>query len=166
MIAGMTPMRIVSIYISPKSNYWRRPKAQPGDAPIESPQSVECHAEHGLVGDRFYDYKENYKGQVTFMHYETLMALKKVTGKDFSLEVFRRNVILSGPKIMQLQGKKFQFGDVIFEGTEHCTPCHWMDFAAGDGAYAWLDKNTAGGLRARILQSGHISLGNEVVILG
>ena len=40
------------------------------DFPLIELQRTECVAGHGIRGDRFYDYRENYKGQITFFSAE------------------------------------------------------------------------------------------------
>jgi MOSC domain-containing protein YiiM len=39
-----------------------------------------------------------------------------------------------------------------------------MDFAAGDGTYAWLDNNNKGGLRAKILNNGTLTVGDQLKV--
>ena len=38
---------------------------------------IECVAGRGIRGDRFFDYKENYKGQITFFALEVFDALRR-----------------------------------------------------------------------------------------
>ena len=45
----------------------------------------------------------------------------------------------------------------MFEGSEECRPCYWMDEAMGEGAEVFLKGR--GGLRCRILDDGELSLG-------
>jgi MOSC domain-containing protein YiiM len=153
------------IYISPKSNYWKHKKDEPGSAPTISPSEVECHQGSGLLGDRFYDFKDQYGGQVSLMSEDALVELSSVTGNKVDFEVFRRNLIISDIDPLELIGKKFSIGTVEFEGKSDCFPCAWMDTAAGDGSFSWLKENKKGGLRAAILKSGVIKLGDKIQIL-
>jgi MOSC domain-containing protein YiiM len=153
------------IYISPESNYWKHKKGEPGLAPTLSPDVAECHAGSGLVGDRFYDFKKKYGGQVSFMSEDALVDLSSATGHKADFEVFRRNLIVSGIDPLSLIGKKFTLGEVLFEGSSDCFPCAWMDTAAGEGSFAWLKKNQKGGLRAMIIKSGIIKLGDKIELL-
>lgn len=59
-------MKIENLYISPDHNYFGHHGKPPGDAPVEKVEEVVCDAGRGLRGDRFYDYKPDYKGQITF----------------------------------------------------------------------------------------------------
>lgn len=154
-----------NIYISPKSNYWKHKKGEPGSAPTLSPLEVECHQGSGLVGDRFYDFKDQYGGQVSLMSEVALKELSSVTGQKVDFEVFRRNLIISEIDPYELIGKKFTIGSALFEGKSDCFPCAWMDTAAGIGSFSWLKENKKGGLRASILKSGTIRLGDKIEIL-
>lgn len=150
------------IYISPESNYWKHKKGEPGPAPTFSPLEIECHEGRGLVGDRFYDFKKEYGGQVSLMSEEALTELSSVTGQRVDFKVFRRNLIISELDPYELIGKKFKIGSVLLEGKSDCFPCAWMDTAAGEGSFSWLKENKKGGLRAAILESGIIKLGDKI----
>lgn len=157
--------QLTKIYISPESNYWKHKKGEPGTAPTHTPDSVECHEGQGLVGDRFYEFKKNYGGQVSIMSEDALKEMSASTGHKADSSVFRRNLLVSGIDPLTLIGKQFSIGEVHFEGHSDCTPCAWMDFAAGEGTYAWLNENNKGGLRAKIIKSGSIKLGDELKVL-
>lgn len=156
--------KLSKIYISPESNYWKHKKNKPGQAPTHTPDSVECHEGQGLVGDRFYDFKKEYGGQVSFISEDALNEMSSVTGHTADPVVFRRNLLVSGIDPLSLIGKKFSVGEVYFEGHSDCTPCAWMDFAAGEGTYKWLNENNKGGLRAKIIKSGTLNVGDELKI--
>ncbi len=146
-------MQILHLYISPEHNYFGHHGQPPGEAPMIEVATVECVAGKGLVGDRFFDFKEDYKGQVTFFAqevYERLSQDLQVIGVPPS--AFRRNVITQGIDLNTLIGLEFEVQGVRFLGTTECTPCYWMDQAFAPGAEAGLKGN--GGLRARILSSG------------
>lgn len=141
------------IYISVGHNFkGRHGKTALTHTDSEIPE-VECVEGRGLVGDRFFDHKENFKGQITFFDlrvYQELCETLRVADRDPS--VFRRNVVLDGVDLNDLIGQSFSLQGVVFEGTEECSPCYWMDQAFGKGAEAALRDR--GGLRARILSSG------------
>lgn len=114
---------------------------------------IECVAGRGIVGDRFFDYKKDYKGQITFFSmevFEDICRALGVTGK--APGVTRRNVITSGVDLNLLIGEEFILQGVKFAATEECRPCHWMDLAWAQGAEEALQGR--GGLRARILTGG------------
>ena len=146
-------MRILHLYISASHNYFGHHGQPPGEEPVLEVPQVECVAGRGLRGDRFFDFKENFKGQVTFFAnetYERLCEALNESGK--SPAVFRRNVITQGVDLNTLIGKEFEVQGVRFEGTQEAAPCHWMNEAFGPGAEKAL--RGFGGLRARILSDG------------
>jgi hypothetical protein len=58
------------LYISPEHNFFGRHGQPAGTSPIIEVSEVECIAGKGLRGDRFFGWKEDYKGQVTFFEEE------------------------------------------------------------------------------------------------
>lgn len=112
-------------------------------------------AGQGLVGDRFFGFKENYKGQITFFAgelFDEICGQLSVGGK--SPGVTRRNIITSGVDLNSLIGENFTLQGVEFEGVCECSPCYWMNDAIAPGAEAALKGR--GGLRARILTNGKL----------
>jgi MOSC domain-containing protein YiiM len=152
-------MTVEHIYISPEHNFFGHHGKPPGDTPMVEVESVECVAGKGLRGDRFFAYKDNYKGQATFFSlemYERICEQLHVTHRDSS--VFRRNIIVSGVDLNSLIGEEFVLQGVRFLGTQECSPCHWMDHAFAEGAERALKGH--GGLRARVLTDGVLRRGS------
>lgn len=148
----MTP-RIRRLFISPGHNFLGHHGRPPGAYPVVSVQEVRCVAGRGLENDRFFDYKEDYKGQVTFFAWETYEQMCRRFGvRDKGPDVFRRNVITEGLELNALIGTEFEVQGVRFLGTQESAPCHWMNTAFADGAEAALKGH--GGLRAKILSDG------------
>lgn len=151
-------MVIRQIFISPGHNYYGHAGRAPDDFPSHEVDRIECVAGHGIRGDRFYDYKEDYKGQITFFSQEIFDALcATFPFVDKSPGVLRRNVIVAGTDLNALIGQSFELQGVRFFGAAHCKPCYWMDQAFSPGAEAWLKGR--GGLRARILSDGWLKTG-------
>lgn len=149
---------IKAIYISPGHDFFGRHGKDRLANGICSIEQVECVAEKGLVGDRFFEHKENYKGQVTFFDFAVFERIKEQFSRpNLEASAFRRNVITSGIDLNELIGKRFTIQGVQFEGTEESKPCYWMNGAVAEGAEEAL--NGWGGLRARILSSGTLSVG-------
>lgn len=119
---------------------------------------MKCRAGFGLEGDRFYGYRPDYKGQVTFFKWETLLAAREKFGvPTLAPSVFRRNVVVEGIDLDQLLARRFTLGGVEFEGTGEARPCHWMNAVVAPGAEDWLMGR--GGLRAKVLTDGKLSVG-------
>ena len=148
--------RIRHLFISPGHNYYGHHEQPPGENPIVEVDEIECVAGRGLMGDRFFDFKDDYKGQITFFAWEVLERIHLELGlNDVTPSVTRRNVITEGVDLNTLIGKEFELQGIKFVGTEECRPCYWMNHAFGtEKAEAWLQGN--GGLRARILTDGFL----------
>ena len=151
-------IRIEHLFISPGHNFFGHHGQPAGKHPIVPAERIECVAGRGIRGDRFFDYKENYKGQITFFAMEVLEALRdELNLPDAQPEATRRNAFVRGADLPSLVGKQFEVQGVRFEGVEESKPCHWMNSALGSGAEEWLRGRA--GLRCRILTDG--ALGRE-----
>jgi MOSC domain-containing protein YiiM len=152
------------IFISPGHNYFGHHGKAPDDYPLVEIPRIECVAGHGIRGDRFYDYRKNYKGQITFFASEVFEKLCANFGiKDKPPGVLRRNVIVAGVDLFSLIGREFEIQGVRFRGTQHCAPCEWMNVAFAPGAQQFLKNNA--GLRAQILSDGTIAVGDAQLVL-
>lgn len=146
-------MKISRIYISPEHNFFGHHEQPAGQAPTVECREVECVAGKGLKGDRFFGWKEDYKGQVTFFAEEVWEALcEKMQVADKDPGVFRRNLITRGIDLNTLIGKEFEVQGIRFLGTQEAAPCHWMNQAFAEGAEKALHGK--GGLRAKVLSDG------------
>jgi MOSC domain-containing protein YiiM len=147
-------IRVRHLFISPGHNYFGRHEQPPGEHPIVEVDEVECLAGRGLLGDRFLDFKKDYKGQITFFAWEVLERMRTELGlAEATPAATRRNVITEGVDLNTLIGREFEVQGVQFSGTEECRPCYWMNRAFGkQETERWLQGN--GGLRARILTDG------------
>ena len=148
-------VEITHLYISPGHNFFGH-HGKPADThPIFEVPAIECIAGRGIRGDRFLDYKNAYKGQVTFFAEETYHALCGEFGvADKPPSLLRRNVITRDQDLDKLIDAEFDIQGVSFAGMEECRPCYWMDQAFAPGAEEFLRGR--GGLRARILSDGPI----------
>jgi MOSC domain-containing protein YiiM len=151
-------MIIERIFTSPGHNYSGHHGLPPDDFPLLETKEIACVAGRGIHGDRYFDFRENYKGQITFFAAEVFAELVRHFGvTDKSPGVLRRNVIVSGVNLMELIGANFEFQGVKFCGTAHCAPCYWMNTAFAPGAEEFLAGR--GGLRARVLSDGRLKVG-------
>lgn len=150
-----TSLRIVGLFVSPGHNYFGRYGQESLTHPTVAVDQIECVAARGIRGDRFFDFKPDYKGQVTFFALETWEALCTeftISPADRDVSVFRRNVITRGVDLNDLIGAEFTIQGVRFLGTGEAKPCVWMNEAFAPGAEAALRGR--GGLRARVLSDG------------
>ena len=151
-------MVIERIFTSPGHNYYGHYGRAPDDFALLETDEIECVAGRGIRDDRFFDYRRNYKGQITFFSAEVFAEMARHFGiADKSPGVLRRNVIVSGIELLELIGVDFELQGVRFRGSAHCAPCSWMETAFAPGAEKFLAGR--GGLRARILTDGRIRVG-------
>ena len=132
-------MRVEQLFISPGHNYFGHHN-QPADShSITRVAAIECVAGRGIRGDRFFDYKENYKGQITFFAMEVLEDLRdELNLPEAQPQATRRNAFIRGADLPALIGQQFEIQGVRFEGVEESRPCNWMNAALGPGAEEWL----------------------------
>lgn len=144
---------VLHLYVSPGHNYFGHHGQAAGTHPILEQREVRCVAGRGIEGDRFFDFKADYKGQITLFAWEVYQDLcARFNRWDKPPAVFRRNVITRGLDLNALIGQEFELQGVRFLGVESCKPCYWMDQAFCPGAEAALQRR--GGLRAKILTDG------------
>jgi MOSC domain-containing protein YiiM len=116
---------------------------------------IECISGRGIRSDRYFDFKDDYKGQITFFSgevFDQLCAALQI--ENCSPALARRNVITRGADLNALIGLDFEIQGVHFHGMEECRPCYWMNRAIAPGAEKFLKGN--GGLRAKILSDGEL----------
>jgi MOSC domain-containing protein YiiM len=153
----MNAIAIRHLFISPGHNFFGHHGGEAGNNPLHEVAEIECVARCGVRGDRFFDYKEDYKGQITFFSREVFEEVCRSLGAEAQCAgVTRRNVITEGVELNSLIGKRFKVQEVEFEGICECRPCYWMDQAIAPGAEEALRGR--GGLRAKILTDGKLRI--------
>lgn len=149
-------MEILHLYTSPAHNFFGHHGREADAHPTHEVERIECVAGFGIRGDRFFGYRDAYKGQITFFADEVFAALSEALNvRDKSPAMVRRNVITRGVDLNALIGTEFELQGVRFRGTEECRPCYWMDQVFAPGTENFLKGR--GGLRAQILTDGEIS---------
>ena len=145
----MAAVVITHIFVSGGHNFFGHHGRAPGRHAACAVERVSCHAGRGLAGDRFFDYRPDYSGQVTFFDWSVLLAARQELGvPELAADALRRNVMVSGLDLSALVGRGFRLQGVLFEGVSEAKPCYWMNDAVAPGAEQWLRGR--GGLRARI----------------
>ena len=151
-------LQVRALYLSTAHNFFGHHGQPPGTSPVVAVESIECVAGAGIRGDRFFNYKPDYKGQITFFDWAVHQRLREEFPEaEFDPSVYRRNVLTEGMDLNELIGREFSLGGLRFRGSEECRPCYWMDQACAPGTEATMRGH--GGLRARILSSGTLRLG-------
>ena len=146
---------LVSIHIAAKAG-----------APVQLRQQVEAIPGRGLEGDR-YSYGtghwSNNRGvdrEITLIEIEAVEALARENNIQIEPGVARRNLVTRGVPLNHLVGREFQVGGVRLRGTRLCEPCQYLEGLTIKGLMAGLIHR--GGLRANILSSGTIRVGDSI----
>lgn len=141
-------------------------------APMREVASAIAVAGKGLEGDRyaagvgFYSPNPTTEGarELTLIEQEEIEALRSDGGVEVAAVETRRNVATRDVRLGELLGMRFNIGPVMCEGVRDCPPCAHLDELTGKHLMPLLVRS--GGLRARIVEGGTISAGDEITIIG
>ncbi|MDQ2076256.1 MOSC domain-containing protein [Marinimicrobium sp. ABcell2] len=118
----------------------------------------------GLDGDHRMTKTPGSARQVTMISSEFIEAICRHTGhSSIDPALLRRNLVISGMNMNLLRHQRLQIGDVVLETTALCHPCSRMNEALGPGGAASMFGY--GGLCAKIIQSGRMTVGDPVMRL-
>jgi MOSC domain-containing protein YiiM len=148
--------RVESIFIAERSG-------QPMRLVVE----VVGEAGRGLLGDRHCRPSDapplapdDRVPDVSLVEAEVLEFLRAEYGIELSGAETRRNVVTRGVRLHDLIGRQFQLGGLLCEGIEVCQPCVHVQQKVGKPILKPLAHR--GGLRARILRSGTVHVGDSI----
>jgi MOSC domain-containing protein YiiM len=99
--------------------------------------------------------------QVTLIqseHLAVIAQLAQVGAVD--AVALRRNLVVSGINLLALKNARLHVGEALLQIVGPCQPCSRMEEAIGPGGYAAMRGH--GGMTARILAGGPISVGDPV----
>ena len=132
------------------------------DVPMREVLEADVIPVTGLIGDRYAG--GSGKRGVTMIQAEHLPVIAALSGRArVEPAILRRNLIVSGLPLIALKDRRFRIGEVLFEGTGECDPCSRMEDALGPGGYNAMRGH--GGLTARVLEGGHIRIGDTLVVV-
>ncbi len=130
------------------------------DLPMREVAEADAIPVTGLVGDRYVG--ASGKRGVTLIQAEHLPVIATLSGHtQITPKMLRRNFVVSGLPLIALKDRRFRIGEVLLEGTGTCDPCSRMEDALGPGGFNAMRGH--GGLTARVLEGGHIRVGDAVV---
>jgi MOSC domain-containing protein YiiM len=129
---------------------------------------VRAIAGAGLEGDRYCRERGTFSkkapsNQITLLEAEALEAAERDYGLEMAAEESRRNVLTCGVALNHLIGREFQIGEVRLRGLRLCEPCTHLQNLTGKQVLKALRHR--GGLRAEILSSGMIKVGERIMEL-
>ena len=118
----------------------------------------------GIVNDRYYGNCKEKKEQVTLINLEEINNFNSRIKQNIDAKNFRRNIIISGINLSKLINKKIKINEVTLKVHEICQPCKYLqDRLEIPGLIKMLVNKS--GVRAEILTSGIISVGDVIKIL-
>ncbi len=118
----------------------------------------------GIINDRYYEnFKEKYE-QVTLIESEKISNFNNNIKSKFNYKDFRRNIITTGIDLNKMINKEIQINDVVLKIHQLCQPCRYLQNKLSVDNLVKLLTNK-GGVRAEIVQSGMISIFDEIKII-
>ena len=133
--------------------------APDAESPLHRIDTVEAVAGRGLEGDRYYDGRGTFSKpgrgyQLTLVEAEVLDELY------LPWEQARRNIVTHGISLNALVGRRFKVGYALCIGRRLAEPCAHLERLSRLGLLRPLVHRA--GLRADILESGAVSVGDAV----
>ena len=132
---------------------------------VQRVEEARAEAGRGLVGDRYHAGAGTVSNPHGSGHDLTLIEQDVIDDlggvfPGYRAEDTRRNIVTSGIGLNGLVGWRFRVGEVECVGQRLCEPCAHLDRIAVPGALRPLVHR--GGLRADIVTSGRIAVGDRV----
>jgi hypothetical protein len=137
--------------------------APAAEAPLRSVERAQAIAGRGLLGDRYADGAGTFSPGGGRGHDLTLVAAEVLEDAGLEPVEARRNVIVRGVDLDALRGRRFRIGAVQCLGQRRCEPCAHLERLTRPGILRALAHR--GGLRADILRSGDLCVGDPVEAL-
>ena len=151
--------KVTHIFISPNEG-----------EPMQELQQVKAIEELGLEGDRYAGErgawsksKRKVIRQVSLIEQEAIDRANASLKISFLLKETRRNIVVSDFPLNGLIGKEFMVGSVRMRGVELCDPCQRPSKLAGKPGFE-ESFTSYGGLRAEILTTGQICVGDIIYV--
>ena len=120
----------------------------------------------GLEGDYYCERGRKRGGpsehhrEATLIEAEAIDALRRESGLELGRGDSRRNIVTRGVALNYLVEREFLVGSVRLRGVQLCEPCAHLESLTRKGVSKGLTHR--GGLRARILTEGVISVGDTI----
>jgi MOSC domain-containing protein YiiM len=146
--------KVESIYIADKA-----------EDPTRAVDSVTAIPGAGLDGDRYARQQGTFSKpepdyELTLIEAEAIEALKRDYNTELMPGAARRNIVTRGVPLNHLVGREFQIGNVKIRGLRLCEPCSHLERLTAQPVIKGLRHR--GGLRAQILTSGTIRVGDAI----
>lgn len=139
----------------------------PGGGPQLALANASVVAGAGIEGDRYYGAQDEPGQNLTLVEAEAIEAFQREQGRPADPGITGRNVVMRGVRLNELLGRSFMLGGVRCRGVELCDPCLGLgqalqgpDLTPPQVVRWWAGR---GGLRADVLESGLLAVGDTLV---
>lgn len=136
----------------------------PGEGkPVTARDEVLAVAGRGIEGDRYFESNEGTHDpadEITLIDATGVREASEEHGVVFAPGEHRRNVEIDGLDLPSLVGTTIQVGEVQVEVLEKNPPCKYLSELTGKPVLTVLRHQ--GGVRGRIVTTGHIRAGDVV----
>lgn len=137
--------------------------------PLHYVESVNALKGKGLEGDRYFYGKGTFNKpqlsqdvrEISLLPFESLAECNSRLGSDLNFLDLRRNLIIKNFDISLLEDRIFTIGTAKFRIVRTCPPCRYLSRLLEADMMKGLKY--IGGYRALIVQSGMISVGDEIL---
>ena len=128
-------------------------------APMQEVQEASVTVTDGIVED----YRGAGRRQVTFIDAGQWRQVMAELGVDMPWHTRRANLLVDGLDLPGMVGSRLRIGDCLFEIHGETEPCERMDELQA-GLRSGLAPEMRGGVWGRVLESGHLRVGQSVEI--
>ena len=127
-------------------------------------KNIEVVQGRGVLKDRHFSENKNKREQISLIESENIDYYNNKFKTDYPYIDFRRNVVTKGIQLNDLVGKKLLMGNVKVQGHDLCRPCKHLEETL-NGQDIIKEFLTRGGLRCEILNSGIVTIGDEIKVV-
>jgi ADP-ribose pyrophosphatase YjhB (NUDIX family) len=139
--------------------------AEAAGAPTQRVEEAFALRGVGLAGDRYavaagFWRDDKVSRDLTLIESEAIEDIERTSGVTLAPGEARRNLTTRGVELNPLLGRTFWVGDALCRGTHLCEPCRHLEELTGKHLLRSMVHR--GGLRARLLSSALIRVGDAV----
>jgi len=136
--------------------------------PLHYVDSVRAVQGKGLEGDRYFYGQGTFNKpqlsqdvrEISILPYETLLECNSRLESTLDFLDLRRNLVIKNFDVSLLEDKVFTIGTAKFRIVRTCPPCRYLSRLLDEDMMKGLKY--IGGYRAVIVESGDISIGDEI----
>lgn len=140
-----------------------------GKESLHAVDTVRAVQGKGLEGDRYFYGQGTFNKpqlsqhvrEISILPYETLSECNSRLGSSLNFLDLRRNLVIKNFDASLLEDKEFSIGTAKFRIVRTCPPCRYLSRLLDEDMMAGLKH--IGGHRAVIVQSGIITVGDEII---